>query len=138
MSDIGMILNRLGRKLVMEVAPKLEGDYSAGHANMAGLMAVMAGEAWDGAAHRLHGEIEGVRAILKAAGEDAGEPPESLKISDLEAARNRLVVRLIPLQARLETSENPGDQALNARIWAHFLAGAADRMPSAPVFPSAE
>ena len=43
MSDIGMILDRIGRKLVTEVAPKLEGDYSGGHAGMSGLMAVMAG-----------------------------------------------------------------------------------------------
>ena len=47
MSDVGMILQRLGATLVNEVAPKLEGDYSGGHASMAGLMAVMAGEMWE-------------------------------------------------------------------------------------------
>ena len=57
MTDIAMILDRIGRKLVGEVAPKLEGDYSAGHAAMAGLMSVMAGEMWDGAADRLFTEI---------------------------------------------------------------------------------
>ena len=49
MSDIGMILQRLGNTLVTGVAPKLEGDYAAGHAMMTGVMAVMAGEAWDNA-----------------------------------------------------------------------------------------
>ena len=71
MSDIGMILDRIGRKLVTEVAPKLEGDYSGGHAAMSGLMSVMAGEAWDGAADRLVNEIAGMReckSILTQAG----------------------------------------------------------------------
>ena len=44
MSDIGMILNKLGRTLVMEVAPALDGHYAAGKASLSGLMAMMAGE----------------------------------------------------------------------------------------------
>ena len=69
MSDIGMILDRIGRKLVTEVAPKLEGDYSGGHAAMSGLMSIMAGEAWDNAADRLVNEIAGLRGLLALAGE---------------------------------------------------------------------
>ena len=57
MSDIGMILDRIGRKLVTEVAPKLEGDYSGGHAAMSGLMSVMAGEA-AGSIHKVGAHVQ--------------------------------------------------------------------------------
>lgn len=138
MSDIAMILERLGRKLVTEVAPKLEGDYAGGHAGMAGLMAIMAGEAWDGAADRLHREIEGMRELLRAGGETAEEASASLKISDLERIRNLLAARLIALQTRLEDDGGVEASALNARIWGFYLAGAAERMPSPPEFPELE
>lgn len=138
MSDIGMILDRLGRKLVTEVAPKLEGDYSAGHASMAGLMGVMAGEAWDGAADRLAREIEGMRALLRAGGVDIDTESDSLKISDLTALRNTLAQELIALQTRIETADDEGAKALNTQIWGFMLAMAAERMPSPPEFSDAE
>ena len=138
MTDIGMILDRLGRKLVTEVAPKLEGDYAAGHAGMAGLMAVMAGEAWDGAADRLTREIEGMRALLSEGGVEIDTAAGSLKLSDLQALRNTLADELITLQTRLETAEDEASAALNAQVWAFLLAGAADRMPNPPQFPGGE
>ncbi|MEL6285989.1 MAG: hypothetical protein AAFR41_11455 [Pseudomonadota bacterium] len=137
MSDIGMILDRVGRKMVTGVAPHLEGHYAAGHATMGGLLAIMAGESWDGAADRLHREIEGLRALLEAGGEPADEVAESLKLSDMAAVRNALAARLIALQTRLEGSSAAADKALNTKIWGFLLAGAADRMPSPPEFPDA-
>jgi len=134
MSDTGMILGRIGRTLVRVVSPALEGHYAGGHASMSGLMAVMAGEAWDGAADRLHREVEGMRALLRAGGEPADEQAASLRLSDLETVRNILAERLIALQARLEASEAPGDIDLNRDIWAFLLAGASERMPSPPRF----
>lgn len=140
MSDIGHILNVLGTTLVTEVAPALEGDYRGGNAAMAGLMAVMAGEAWDGAADRLSREIDGMKALLTAGGDtDAGEIlPTSLKISDLTTARNELSERLIALQAAIERDNSAEARALNTQIWAFLLAGAAERMPSPPEFPDAD
>lgn len=137
MSDIGMILGRLGKTLVTEVAPKLGGDYSAGHASMAGLMAVMAGEAWDGAADRLYNEIEGMRALLAAGGVDIETEPDSLKISDLTALRNTLADELIALQSRIEIDPDEDAQALNTKIWGFHLMTAFARMPSPPDFPEA-
>ena len=139
MSDIGMILDRIGRKLVMEVAPKLEGDYSGGHAAMSGLMSVMAGEAWDGAADRLVNEIAGMRGLFALAGKDvAVAKSETLKISDLTEERNALAGYLTALQMSLENREDAAAKDLNAKIWMHLMATAMARMPSPPDFPDAD
>ncbi len=139
MSDIGMILDRIGRKLVTEVAPKLEGDYSGGHAAMSGLMSVMAGEAWDGAADRLANEIAGMRGLFALAGKEVVVPESpSLKISDLTAERNALAGYLIALQMSLEAREDDAARDLNGKIWMHLMATAMVRMPSPPDFPEAE
>ncbi len=130
-----MILSRLGKTLVMEVAPALEGQYVGGHASLSGLMAVMAGEAWDGAADRLWREIGGLRDLLAAAGVEVGDEPASLRLSDLNGVRDRLSEQLIALQARLEMTDSDAARALNAQIWGFLLAGAAERMPSPPQFP---
>ncbi|MEM7329235.1 MAG: hypothetical protein AAF437_10875 [Pseudomonadota bacterium] len=139
MSDIGMILDRIGRKLVTEVAPKLDGDYSGGHAGMSGLMAVMAGEAWDGAADRLANEIAGMRGLFALAGKQVAVPESpSLKISDLTAERNELAGYFVALQMSLEAREDDEAKALNAKIWMHLMATAMARMPSPPDFPDAD
>lgn len=139
MSDVGMILGRLGHKLVGEVAPKLEGDYSGGHAALSGVMAVMAGEAWDGAADRLVNEIAGMRGLLALAGKEVvvSESP-SIKISDLTQERNSLAGYLTALQMSLEAREDDEAKDLNAKIWMHLMATAMARMPSPPDFPDAE
>ncbi|GAB5455670.1 MAG: hypothetical protein Hens2KO_18990 [Henriciella sp.] len=139
MSDIGMILDRIGRKLVTEVAPKLEGDYSGGHAAMSGLMSVMAGEAWDGAADRLVNEIAGMRGLFALAGKEVAVPQsESFKVSDLSEERNALAGYLTALQMSLESREDEAAKDLNAKIWMHLMATAMARMPSPPDFPDAE
>ena len=139
MSDIGMILDRIGRKLVTEVAPKLEGDYSGGHAAMSGLMSVMAGEAWDGAADRLVNEIAGMRGLFALAGKEMSVPKsETLKISDLTEERNALAAYLIALQMSLESRKDDTAKDLNAKIWMHLMATAMARMPSPPDFPDAD
>ena len=139
MTDIGMVLDRLGRKLVIDVAPKLEGDYSGGHASMAGLMAVMAGEAWDGAADRLFMEIGEIRSLLISGGLEVfvGESA-SLKVSDLTIERDSLARHLIGLQADLEMRDDEAAKTLNAQIWLHYMRTAMARMPSPPVFPETE
>lgn len=136
MSNIGMILDRIGRKLVTEVAPKLEGDYSGGHAAMSGLMAVMAGEAWDNAADRLVNEIAGLRGLMALAEMSVDVPKStSVKLSDLEQERDALAQELMALQADLETRDDDASKALNAKIWMHLMATAMARMPTPPDFP---
>ncbi len=138
MTDIAMILDKLGKALVTDVAPHLEGTYAGGQAGMIGVMSIMAGEAWDGAADRLMREIDGARALLKAGGVEDDTRPDSLKISDLTRVRDRLIGQLIALQAKIETDESETARALNAQIWGFLLAGAHERMPSPPQFPDPE
>ena len=140
MSDIGLILTRLGGQLVTEIAPALEGHYAGGKASLAGLVTLMAGEAFDGATDRLSREIDTMKALLTSGGDlDAGDiAPASLKISDLQVARDALAKRLIALQAALEADNSPEAATLNTRIWAFLLSVAVERMPSPPQFQAAE
>ncbi|MEL7285276.1 MAG: hypothetical protein AAGJ68_12210 [Pseudomonadota bacterium] len=139
MSDIGMILERIGRKLVTEVAPKLEGDYSAGHAAMSGFMAIMAGEAWENAADRLVNEIAGMRGLLALAGAEVSvSESASVKISDLTVERNALSAQLMIVQKDLEARDDDAARDLNAKVWMHLMATAMNRMPTPPDFPDAE
>ena len=136
MTDLTLILDRIGKKLVGDVAPKLDGDYAHGHAVMIGLMNVMAAEMWDGAADRLQNEINGLRGLLMAAGETPDiAPSPNLKISDLSRERDGLARELIVLQTRLESRpKDPDAKLLLTKIWAHLLQTAAARMPSPPAF----
>ncbi len=137
MSDIGMILDRIGHKLVSDIVPKLGADYAAGHAGMTGYMAVMAGEAWDGAADRLVTEIAGLRHLLQAGQVDHSGVPGagSFKIGDLTVERDGLAAKLITLQTALEAASDGESRALNAQIWQHLTATAYARMPSPPALP---
>lgn len=139
MSDITMILGRIGATLSREVAPRLEGDYAAGHARMSGLLAVMAGELLEKEADLLVNEIARIRNLLKGAGM-ADDVPEaaSLRLSDLRATRNALAEKLIALQTQLEARDDEDAKALNTQIWGHLLATSLARMPSPPQFHEAE
>ena len=81
---------------------------------MSGLMSVMAGEAWDGAADRLVNEIAGIRGLLALAGKTVTVAPStSVKVSDLKVERAELAKYLIALQMSLEARE---DDAANPVI----------------------
>lgn len=139
MSDITMILGRIGATLSREVAPRLEGDYAAGHARMSGLLAVMAGELLEKEADLLVNEIARIRSLLEGAGM-ADDVPEaaSLRLSELRKTRNSLAEKLITLQAQLEARDDEGAKALNTQIWGHLLATSVARMPRPPQFHEAE
>lgn len=139
MSDITMILGRIGATLSRDVAPRLEGDYAAGHARMSGLLAVMAGELLEKEADLLVNEIARIRSLLEGAGM-ADDVPEaaSLRLSELRKTRNSLAEKLIALQTQLEARDDEGAKALNTQIWGHLLATSVARMPSPPQFHEAE
>ncbi|WP_084419314.1 hypothetical protein [Henriciella litoralis] len=135
MSDIAMILQRIGATLSNEVAPKLEGDYSGGHASMSGILAGMAGEMWDKEADLLVEEINRLRGLLAAGKvDDTVEKVSSYRISDLKRTRNELAEKLIELQTRLEGQDDADSAHLNTQIWAHLLTTSMARMPSPPQF----
>lgn len=133
MSDITMILERIGKTLAIEVSPHLDGHYAGGHVVLSGLLAVMAGEAFDGTVDRLLHEISDMRTLLEDGGIDPGDTRgSSFKVSDLQIIHNRLSSDLINLQAELETKKEPDAKALNARIWQFYVEGANARMPELP------
>lgn len=135
MTDIPMIMHRTGVKLVAEINQVFEGHYAAGTIAIAGLLAVMTAEGYDGHADRLDREIKVMAEILNDAGIDpGGTTPENLKISTFQAIHDRLSGLLLELQEKLELREDENAKDLNARIWTYFASSATERMPSPPDF----
>ncbi len=138
MSDIAMILDRLGKKLSIDVSPHLEGHYAGGHVIMAGLLTMMASEQFDGLVDRLLADIGDMRTLLIDGGVDVGDTrTRSFKVSAVQEVHNRLSAELITLQERIELLDDPASRALNARIWRYFSEGAEARMPTMPDFADA-
>lgn len=132
MNDIGMILQRVAKKLFGDVAPKLEGDYAAGHVKLASVLMAMAAESWDGGADRINREIKIMQSILADAGEQNLSQSPSLRITDLKKTHDELSSQIITLQARIESQDNQEAIKLNTRIWQFFFVSTMERMPSPP------
>lgn len=132
MNDIGMILQRVAKKLATDVAPKLEGDYAAGDIRLGSILMAMAGETWDGEVDRIYREIKSMCEILSLAGEKYTEQPENFRIKQLRKLHDQLSSQLIELQIRLEESDRQKDKDLNTQIWKYYLFSAMERMPSPP------
>ncbi|MEO0883915.1 MAG: hypothetical protein AAFY34_14465 [Pseudomonadota bacterium] len=138
MSDIPMILERVGKKLIIDVAPHFDGHYAAGHVTMAGLLSVMASECFDGLVDRLLSEIADMRTLLIDGGRDPGDTRSlSMKISAIQPTHDRLSAELIALQEDIETKTDEVSKSLNARIWQFFVEGSEARMPALPNFAEA-
>ncbi len=138
MSDMAMILDRLGTKLSVEVSPHLEGHYVGGHVIMAGLLTMMAAEQFDGLVDRLLSDIGDMRTLLTDGGEAVADTRvRSFKVSVVQAAHDRLSAQLIDMQERIELLDDEASKALNARIWQYFREGAEARMPTMPDFSEA-
>lgn len=134
MTDIALILDRIGHTLAIDVSPHLDGHYAGGHVTMAGLLSIMASQVFDGTVDRMLHEIGDMRTLLEDGGEDPGETrAASMKVSDLTIVHNRLSAALIALQTRLEEEiDTEASRALNARIWQFYVSGAEARMPELP------
>ena len=131
MTDISMVLDRVGKTLAIEVSPHLDGHYAGGHVVLSGLMAVMAGEAFDGTVDRMLHEISDMRTLLEEGGVDPGDTRgTSMRVSALQIVHNGLSEKLMTLQ--IEEAKR-----LNARIWQFFVEGADARMPTLPDFQAA-
>lgn len=133
MTDISMILDRIGKTLAIEVSPHLEGHYAGGHVVLSGLMAIMAGEAFDGAVDRMLHEIADMRTLLEDGGIDPGDTRgASMRVSALQIVHNGLSEKLMEMQIGLEARQDKEALALNARIWQFFVDGADARLPTLP------
>lgn len=135
MTDIALILDRIGHTLAVDVSPHLDGHYAGGHVTMAGLLSILASQAFDGTVDRMLHEIADMRTLLDEGGVDPGDTrAPSMKVSDLQIVHNRLSDALITLQTRLENeaADDKDARALNARIWQFYVSGAEARMPELP------
>lgn len=133
MSNIPMILDRIGHTLAIEVSPHLDGHYAGGHVVLSGLMAIMAAEAFDNLVDNLLQEIADMRTLLEDGGRDPGDTrARSMKISVLQPVHDRLSADLIAMQEEIEAKDDEASKALNARIWRFFAEGADNRMPTLP------
>lgn len=138
MSDIAMILDRVGKTLSIDVSPHLEGHYAGGHVVMAGLLTMMASEQFDGLVDRLLSEVSDMRTILLDGGEDVPDTrTRSFKVSAVQEVHDRLSTQLIALQERIELLDDDASVELNGRIWRFFREGAEARMPTMPDFTEA-
>lgn len=132
MNDVGMILQRIARKLATEVAPKLEGDYAAGDIKIASILIAMAAETWEGGVDRILREITSMQEILRVGGKNPSGQSNSHKIGDLRKTHDQLSGQLIELQVQLEESDSAEARELNLKIWQFLLLSAMERMPSLP------
>ncbi len=138
MTDISMVLDRVGKTLAIEVSPHLDGHYAGGHVVLSGLMAVMAGEAFDGTVDRMLHEISDMRTLLEEGGVDPGDTRgTSMRVSALQIVHNGRSEKLMTLQIELDAREDQEANRLNARIWQFFVEGADARMPTLPDFQAA-
>lgn len=133
MTNIAMILGRVGRTLSVDVAPHLDGHYAGGHVTLSGLLASMAAQVFDGQVDRMLHEIADMRTLLEDGGKDPGDTrARDMKVSSLQEVHDRLSADLIELQTEIETKDDEASKALNARIWLYFVEGANLRMPELP------
>lgn len=133
MSDIPMILDRIGHTLAIEVSPHLDGHYAGGHVVISGLMTIMAADAFDGLVDNMLAEIADMRTLLEDGGRDPGDTrARSMKVSVLQKVHDRLSAELIDMQTDIETRPDEASKALNARIWRYYAEGADKRMPALP------
>jgi hypothetical protein len=128
--EVDFVLRSMMETLLAEVAPAVGDGYVRRNVEViAGLMAAAA-EEYDRAAHVRAEENEALRRIFRDAAPsvlDAGlsarleasaaERDSSLRVSDLNAANDRLRALLIELHALVETRDEGWARRVNRAIW---------------------
>lgn len=138
--EIDLVLRVMMSKLAVEVAPVIGDAYGRSNVEvMAGLMAAAA-EEYDRAAHVRAEENAAMRRIFRDAAaslpeaelrgrlQSAGDERDtSLRVSDLNAANERLRGLLIELHALVETRAEDWARRTNRAIWQELRASATRR-----------
>lgn len=137
--DVPVVMRGLFGTMLMEIAPNLTAEYSAGSIGIMSMMIFMTAEEYDRAAEIRAAENAEMRALfaeasgliedaaLKAKLAEAAKGKDgSLRISALDAENSALATLLIELQAHVEESTGPHAAGLEARIW-DYIVTAADR-----------
>ena len=137
--DVPVVMRGLFGTMLMEIAPNLTAEYSAGSIGIMSMMIFMTAEEYDRAADIRAAENAEMRALFAGAAglvEDAGLKAKlaaaakggggSLRISALDKENAALAALLIELQTHAEESTSPHAAGLEARIW-DYIVTAADR-----------
>lgn len=137
--DVPVVMRGLFGTMLMEIAPNLTAEYSAGSVGIMSMMIFMTADEYDRAADIRAAENAEMRALFGEAVELIGDAAlkarlaeaakgrdASLRISALDKENSALATLLIELQAHAEESSGPHAAGLEARIW-DYLVTAAER-----------
>jgi hypothetical protein len=133
--DVGTVLEVVGGKLLLEIAPAVQANYQKQSVGLTGILLTMVKEEWERSAARRVEENAALRALFgRAAGlvhdaelgrrlaEAAAGADASLRITALEESNSALRSLLIDLQAHVESLESPAARALDDDIWRELVA----------------
>ncbi|HTO06760.1 MAG TPA: hypothetical protein VMR86_06850 [Myxococcota bacterium] len=133
--DVGTVLEVVGGKLLLEVAPAVGPGYQRQSVALTGILLTMVKEEWERSASRRVEENAALRALFGRAasvvtdpelrrrlGEAAASADASFQISLLEQANAALRTLLIELHAHVESLESPAARALDDEIWSELVA----------------
>ena len=128
--EVDFVLRSIAEKLLTEIAPAVGDSYVRSNVEVIAGLVAAAAEEYDRAAHvraeenqamrRIFRDVApsvldvGLRARLEAA---SAERDTSLRVSDLNAANDRLRALLIELHALVETREEGWARHTNRAIW---------------------
>jgi len=138
--EVDVVLRSMMTKLLLEVAPAVGDAYVRSNVEAMGALLAAAAEEFDRAAEVRVAENRSMREILRAATERvpegdlrsrlavaAEEREASLRITDLNAANDRLRALLIEIQALVEGSDEEWARRIDRAIWDELRASARRR-----------
>jgi hypothetical protein len=143
--DVPVVMRSLFGTMLMEVAPHLNAEYSAGSVGIMSMMLFMTADEYDRAAEIRAAENAEMRTLFAGAqghvadaalkarlAEAAKGKDSSLRVSALDKENAALSALLIELHAHIEESAGPSAAALEARIWDYIVTAAERRKLTFP------
>jgi hypothetical protein len=133
--DVGTVLEVVGGKLLVEIAPAVQPSYQRTSVALTGLLLGMVREEWERSAARRIEEnaalrklfARGARVVTDSAlrqklSSAAAGSESSFLISALEQSNAALRALLIELQTHVESLASPEARALDDEIWRELVA----------------
>jgi hypothetical protein len=138
--EVDVVLRSMMTKLLLEVAPAVGDAYVRSNVEAMGALLAAAAEEFDRAAEVRVAENRSMREILRAATKHvpegdlrsrlavaAEEREASLRVTDLNAANDRLRALLIEIQTLVEGSDEEWARRIDRAIWDELRASARRR-----------
>jgi hypothetical protein len=133
--DVGTVLEVVGGKLLVEVAPAVQAAYLRQSVALTGILLGMVKEEWERSAARRIEENAALRALFARArdvvsdaalrgrlADAAAGADRSFTISALEQSNSALRALLIELHAHVESLDTAAARALEDEIWRELVA----------------